>query len=83
MITENIAPFPQKECPSVSEYNRHNYGKAWAIVGMTWQGSAYCVAAECSGDWPTYEDDLIESPMPIFASDEHEGMTCDHCHERI
>ena len=83
MITDNAAPFPQKDCESVRGYNRRHYGKAWSIVGMTWQGAAYCVKSTCAGEWPTYENDLIESPAPIFSSDEYDGMVCDHCHEHI
>jgi hypothetical protein len=71
------APFPQNECESVTEYNNRHFGKAWAIMGMTWLGSAYC--RTCAGHWPTYDEDIIESPVPVFASDKYEDMTCDEC----
>jgi hypothetical protein len=71
------APFPEKESESVREYNSRHIGKAWAIVAMQWQGETYC--ADCAGDWPTYENDLIESPHPVFSSDEYDEMTCGYC----
>lgn len=75
------APYPQKDCETVREYNARHIGKAWTIVGMTWQGSAYC--RDCVAEWPTYEHDMIESPMPIFSSDDYDGLTCDTCHEYL
>ena len=71
------APYPQYECESVREYNRKHYGNAWAIVGMVWQGCTYCL--DCVGEWPTYEHDLVDSPSPVFRSDDYERMTCDNC----
>lgn len=71
------APYPERDCESVGEYNARHVGKAWSIVAMTWQGSAYC--ADCAGGWPTYEHDLWEGPAPVFASDDCEGMVCDEC----
>lgn len=78
MIT---APYPQKDCETVGEYNSRHWGKAWRIVGMTWQSEAYC--CDCVRDWPTYEHDLIESPVPVFASDEYGDMTCDVCNNHF
>ena len=74
-----IAPYPQTDCESVSEYNNKHHGKAWRIVGMTWQGDVYCTRPSCTGEWPTYENDLVEGPRPVFASDEYEEMTCGEC----
>jgi hypothetical protein len=74
-------PEPQYIGQTVDEYNSSAYGKAWAIVAMTWRGAAYCL--DCICDWPTYEHDDIESPMPVFSSDEYEDMTCDSCHDGI
>lgn len=74
MIT---APFPQNDCESVGEYNRKHLGKAWRIVAMTWQGEAYC--ADCVADWPTYENDLVDGPTPVFASDDYSGLVCGDC----
>ena len=71
------APYPQHDCETIAEYNRKHIGKAWSIVGMTWQGGAYC--RDCVSGWPTYENDLIESPNPIFSSDEFEELVCDSC----
>lgn len=73
------APYPENICESVSEYNRVHGGKAWAIVGMTWQGEAYCVRDSCAREWPTYENDLVESPYPIFGTDEYRELTCGNC----
>lgn len=75
------APYPERECESVRAYNGKHWGKAWRIVGMTWQGSAYC--DDCAGEWPTYEHDLIEGPEPVFASDDTDGLSCDECHRAI
>jgi hypothetical protein len=74
-------PKPQHLSPTVSEYNSHAYGKAYAIVAMTYNGNAYCL--NCVRDWPTYENDDIESPIPVFSSDEYGDMTCDSCHDAI
>jgi len=71
------APYPQNNCETVAEYNRKHIGKAWTIMGMTWQGSAYC--RDCVGDWPTYENDLVESPHPLFMSDDYNSHVCDSC----
>jgi hypothetical protein len=76
-----IPPAAQHTCETVSEYNSYAAGKAWAIVGMTYEGNAYCL--DCVKDWPTYENDDIEGPMPVFSSDEYEHMTCDLCHDGI
>ena len=78
MIHIDYAPFPQNDCESVREYNSKHIGKAWAIVGMTWQGDVFC--SDCVGDWPTYENDLIESPTPVFSSDEHDTFVCGSCY---
>jgi len=75
------APYPQNDCETVAEYNRKHVGKAWTIVGMTWQGSAYC--RRCVAEWPTYEHDLVEGPTPVFASDEYDELVCDTCHEYL
>lgn len=69
---------------TVGDYNSKNWGKAWAIVAMTWEGCAYC--ADCAHYWPTYEDiyDWAEDcPSPVFASDELYGDPCDNCHAII
>lgn len=79
MVTSVVAPFPESECESVSEYNSRHIGKAWSIVAMTWNGSVYCTRATCAGDWPTYENDLVESPCPVFSSDERGDWCCDNC----
>ena len=71
------APYPQNDCETVGEYNRRHGHKAWAIVGMTWQGEAFCRG--CVRDWPTYENDLVDGPRPVFGSDEYDGMVCDGC----
>lgn len=76
MIT---APYPQTDCESVAQYNARHVGKAWAIVGMTWQGDVYCTRETCAGTWPTYEEDVIESPHPVFSSDEYDDMVCGNC----
>lgn len=65
------------ESETVGQYNARHWGKAWRIVAMTWEGSAYC--ADCAHEWPTYEDTLEESPIPVFASDERFGDPCDEC----
>lgn len=75
------APYPERDCESVGQYNARHGWKAWAIVGMTWQGSAYC--ADCAREWPTYEHDLVEGPVPVFASDDSDGMACDACHRAL
>ena len=73
------APYPQTDCESVREYNAKHVGKAWRIVAMTWQGDIYCTRETCAGTWPTYEGDLVESPYPVFSSDEYEEMACGNC----
>jgi len=64
---------------TVAEYNSRHVGKAWSIVAMTLQGAAYC--AECSAGWPCVGDlpEWLESPAPIFSSDELCGDPCDGC----
>jgi len=62
----------------IEEYNSTCYGKAWEIVGVTFEGAAYCV--ECSGkvarrDYVTF----MREHVPVFASDEFADMSCDSC----
>jgi hypothetical protein len=75
--------YPQAQKPSqtVTEYNSISYGKAWAIIGMTWEGKAYCL--DCVCNWPTYENDDISGPIPVFSSDDYENMSCDSCRNAI
>ena len=77
------APYPvncESKSESVADYNRVHGGKAWAIVGMTWQGDVYCVRDSCAGTWPTYENDLpIDSPYPMFGTDDYRELTCGNC----
>ena len=75
------APYPQNDCETVAEYNRKHGHKAWAIMGLTWQGEAFC--RSCVADWPTYENDLVESPAPVFMSDDYNTLVCDLCHKHL
>lgn len=76
------APFPEKDCDTVGEYNRtRGTNKAWTIVGMTWQGEAFC--RDCVHDWPTYENDLVDGPKPVFGSDDYEDMVCGECRRHL
>jgi hypothetical protein len=78
------APYPQTDSETVAEYNRRHIGKAWSIVGMSWQGDIYCTRETCAGVWPTYEHDMIEGPRPVFASDEYDrDYPCGNCHGDI
>ena len=79
----NTVTVVETDSGTVGEYNRTAYGKAWAIVGMTWEGAGYCAA--CAYFWPTYEDAWgrgEECPMPVFGSDSF-GDPCDSCGEII
>jgi hypothetical protein len=66
-------------CETVAQYNMKHGEKAWGIVGMTWEGKAYCVRASCARNWSTYEHDLTDSPKPIFGTDDYRDMSCDNC----
>lgn len=69
------------EVQTVREYNAVHVGKAWRIVAMTINGAAYC--ADCSGSWPLEETLNDDAPMPVFASDDTDGITCDACHGAV
>lgn len=50
--------------------------KAWEVVGSTFDGSAYCPA-----HMPNYTDRFGNEPVPVFVSDDYQGMTCAECGE--
>ena len=54
------------------------YRKAWEVVGVTFNGSAYCPAH--APQFYTYHQD---APAPVFVSDDYAGMTCDECGEAL
>jgi hypothetical protein len=54
------------------------YRNAWEVVGVTFDGSAYC--PEHTPNDITRAGDM---PAPVFASDDYAGMTCDECGEAL
>jgi len=73
----------------------HYTRNAWAIIGYTWKGAAYCLECAARGLMETdmkHEQDT-DQPAPIFASDEfstidpttgeHTPHPCDTCHAEI
>lgn len=59
---------------TVREYNAQHAGKAWEIAGVMFRNSCLIRCAECAGELPQEEIDLL----PIFASDDS-GLNCDRC----
>ena len=62
------------EPETVGQYNTTHAGKAWAVVGVTYEGAVFC--ANCVDDEP------LAIWHPIFATDDVE-TTCDQCSEAL
>ena len=60
---------------TVEQYNTVNAGKAWAVIGVSYEGAVFC--SECAHDEP------LAVWSPIFASDDYDGTACDHCRKVI
>jgi hypothetical protein len=59
------------EPETVGQYNTTHAGKAWAVIGVTFEMVTFC--ADC------VHDDPLAVWFPIFASDDYDGTACDHC----
>ncbi len=55
---------------TVGQYNTVHAGKAWAVIGVTYEGAVFC--ADCVYDEP------LAIWHPIFATDDVQ-TTCDQC----